>query len=173
MGAEGRWAYRDGWLWQCEPRAGSEGRSRASLFYVVGYGGRTDFGGMSHSQDTDRQQQDTQGADSDGGSGRPLSYAKVASKHLQPSSGQTSTDRSATGTPITAKVAAEVADSAELLHEEVPEREKDEAGVDKQTERRMSEEAETAAEVADSAQALDGRQVRSSRPPHPQLHTTI
>ncbi|EAQ90919.1 hypothetical protein CHGG_02854 [Chaetomium globosum CBS 148.51] len=104
------------------------------------------------------QEQGTQGADSDGGSGRPLSYAKVASKHLQPSSGQTSTDRSATGTPITAKVAAEVADSAELLHEEVPEREKDEAGVDKQTERRMSEEAETAAEVADSAQALDGRQ---------------
>ena len=103
--------------------------------------------------------QDTQGTDSDGGSDRPLSYAKVASKRLQPSSGQSPTERSATGTPIPAKVAAEVADSAELLHEEVPERERDEAGDAKRTDRRMSEEAETAADVADSAQAVDGRQV--------------
>ncbi|KAH6624934.1 hypothetical protein B0J18DRAFT_429717 [Chaetomium sp. MPI-SDFR-AT-0129] len=48
----------------------------------------------------------------------PPSYARAAPEYLEPPS-----DRSGTGTPITARVAAEVADSAELLHEEVPERE--------------------------------------------------
>lgn len=112
----------------------------------------------SQSQDTDHQgTQGTQDIGDDDGGDRPLSYAKVAINRLQPSTEQTTADRSATGTPIPAKVAAEVADSAELLHEEVPERERDEASVAKQSGRRMSEEAETAAEVAESAEALDGQ----------------
>jgi hypothetical protein len=130
------------------------------------------FGRTTHDQGTDRQEpQDTQGTDSDGGSDRPLSYAKVASERLQASSGQSPTERSGTGTPIPARVAAEVADSAELLHEEVPERERDEAAGAKRRGRRMSEEAETAADVADTAQALDGPPVRSSGPP--QLRITV
>ncbi|KAK4123742.1 hypothetical protein N657DRAFT_680884 [Parathielavia appendiculata] len=64
----------------------------------------------------------------DVGSDAPLSYAKIAAKHVQPSAEEAAVDRSTTGTPIFARVAAEVADSAELLHEEVPERRDPEAG---------------------------------------------
>jgi len=82
--------------------------------------------------------------------GANLSYAKAASKRLGPPAEQTASDRSGTSTPIFARVAAEVADSAELLHEEVPEREKTdggkpEDGVSGQANRRMSDPAETAA----------------------------
>lgn len=91
-------------------------------------------------------------------SGNPLTYAKVAAKHLQPPA-EASPNRSGTGTPTFVKVAAEVADSAELLHEEVPERERPStAGQGGQHQRRpsspMSEAAETAAEVEDSAETL-------------------
>ncbi|KAK4032602.1 hypothetical protein C8A01DRAFT_40948 [Parachaetomium inaequale] len=88
----------------------------------------------------------------------PLSYAKVAAKRLQPPAEQAAPNRSGTGTPVSARVAAEVADSAELLHEEVPEREKPEGGDGKQPGRRMSDTAETAAEVADTAEKLGSRQ---------------
>ena len=48
-------------------------------------------------------------------------YDKIAAKHLRPTPDTAAADRSVT--PIFARVAAEVADSAALLHEEVPERE--------------------------------------------------
>lgn len=54
--------------------------------------------------------------------GKPLSYAQAAANRLQSSTDAADPDRSGTGTPIFARTAAEVADSAELLHEEVPER---------------------------------------------------
>ncbi|KAK4149254.1 hypothetical protein C8A00DRAFT_38146 [Chaetomidium leptoderma] len=82
--------------------------------------------------------QDKQDTDNGG----PLSYAKAVAKHLQPSAEEASANRSGTGTPIFARVAAEVADSAELLHEEVPE--------------------QAAAEVADSAESLDDGRERQS-----------
>ena len=91
-------------------------------------------------------------------SGNPLTYAKVAAKHIQPAV-EGSPSRSGTGTPIFVKVAAEVADSAELLHEEVPERERPSiSSQDREHHERssstMSEAAETAAEVEDSAETL-------------------
>ncbi|KAK4242604.1 hypothetical protein C8A03DRAFT_29199 [Achaetomium macrosporum] len=94
---------------------------------------------------------------------RPSTFASVAAKQLQPSLEGSTDDRSGTGTPISARVAAEVADSAELLHEEVPEREKPEGGASsgKPPEQRlgsMSEPAETATEVADTAETLDNGQ---------------
>jgi hypothetical protein len=108
----------------------------------------------------------------------PPSYAKVTAKHLQPPVEAAAGDRSGTGTPIFARVAAEVADSAELLHEEVPERESPEVAAEvadsaellheEVPERKhpehhppspMSETAETAAEVADIAEALDNDEV--------------
>jgi hypothetical protein len=48
----------------------------------------------------------------------------MAAKKIEPPPGRDTPRRDGTGTPISALVAAEVADSAELLHEEVPEREK-------------------------------------------------
>lgn len=71
----------------------------------------------------------------------PPSYARATPKHLEPPS-----DRSGTGTPITARVAAEVADSAELLHEGVPEREKEQDN---------SKGPEIAAEDTNTAKTLD------------------
>jgi hypothetical protein len=103
-------------------------------------------------------------AKQDAGHDAPLSYAKAAAKRLQPPAEQAAPDRSGTGTPVSARVAAEVADSAELLHEEVPEREKPEGSGSKQAGRRMSETAETAAEVADTAEKLGNRQVCASLP---------
>lgn len=88
----------------------------------------------------------------DDASGRPM-YAKVAAKHIQPDVETAPADRSGTGTPIFAKIAAEVADSAELLHEEVPEREKP-ADVGGRTPVPVSEDT-TAAEVADTSSTLD------------------
>jgi hypothetical protein len=66
-------------------------------------------------------------------------------------------------------VAAEVADSAELLHEEVPEHEEVEhdssnSKLPEQTIGAMSEPAETAAEVADTAETLDNGQVCTRLP---------
>jgi hypothetical protein len=93
--------------------------------------------------------------------GAPPSYAKVAAKRLQEPSAEQAAARSGTGTPISARVAAEVADSAELLHEEVPEREGHEgggssgSGARRQSTSSMSEASETAAEVADTAERLD------------------
>lgn len=90
-----------------------------------------------------------------------LSYAKVAAKHLEPSAEPDATDRSGTGTPIFAKIAAEVADSAERLHEEVPEREKPQGGTGEQTGKQMPDASEKASEVADTAEKHDKRQVCS------------
>ncbi len=61
--------------------------------------------------------------DSDGNTNNVLEVVKpqTAAKHLQPTPDAAAADRSVT--PIFARVAAEVADSAALLHEEVPERE--------------------------------------------------
>src|SRR5690606_6273411 len=96
-------------------------------------------------------------------------YAKVAAKHLQEPPVEQTADRSGTGTPISARVAAEVADSAELLHEEVPEREGHEGGgpsgsrARRQSSSSMSEASETAAEVADTAERLDYAAERPDR----------
>ncbi|KAL1844057.1 hypothetical protein VTJ49DRAFT_5808 [Mycothermus thermophilus] len=51
------------------------------------------------------------------------SYAQVTAQRIQPPAGDDTPRRDGTGTPISALVAAEVADSAALLHEEVPEQE--------------------------------------------------
>ncbi|KAK4106586.1 hypothetical protein N658DRAFT_503018 [Parathielavia hyrcaniae] len=64
----------------------------------------------------------------DVGGDTPLSAAQAATQHAHSSVEQGATDRSGTGTPISARVAAEVADSAERLHEEVPQRKHAEAG---------------------------------------------
>jgi hypothetical protein len=54
----------------------------------------------------------------------PVLHAPAAATHLRTPSDAAAADRSSTGTPIFARIAAEVADSAALLHEEVPERER-------------------------------------------------
>ncbi len=61
--------------------------------------------------------------DSDGNTNNVLEVTapQIAAKHLRPMPDAAAADRSVT--PIFARVAAEVADSAALLHEEVPERE--------------------------------------------------
>ncbi|AEO69329.1 uncharacterized protein THITE_2119606 [Thermothielavioides terrestris NRRL 8126] len=69
-----------------------------------------------------RPTEDRPGADEGG----PREYAQVAAKRPQPPAEAAAAERSGTGTPISARVAAEVADSAELLHEEVAERERPE-----------------------------------------------
>lgn len=95
----------------------------------------------------------------------PVSPAKAAARRLQPPAEAAAGDRSGTGTPISARVAAEVADSAELLHEGVPEREHPKASApssdvpEHHPPSPMSETAETAAEVADIAEALDNEEV--------------
>lgn len=99
-----------------------------------------------------------------GNSTEPLTYAKVAARHFQPSTEAEAHGRSGTGTPISARVAGEVADSAALLHEGVPARETAGPSASAREQRRrssgaMSEEATTAAEVADTAEGLDKDQV--------------
>ncbi|KAL2128008.1 hypothetical protein VTI74DRAFT_9854 [Chaetomium olivicolor] len=103
------------------------------------------------------------GRQQDTGKGAPMSYAKVTAKRLQTPEEASASDRSGTGTPIFARIAAEVADSAELLHEEVPDREKPAAAASstkaqEPTSGLMSNTAETAAEVADTAEMLDNSQ---------------
>ncbi|KAL2015589.1 hypothetical protein VTK56DRAFT_5201 [Thermocarpiscus australiensis] len=100
---------------------------------------------------------DRQGTDDKTG---VVTSARLAAKQLQPSIDAAAGSRSGTGTPIFARTAAEVADSAALLHEEVPDRESaapaaPSAGIRAQKPSQMSEEAETAAEVADTAEKLD------------------
>ncbi|KAL2261927.1 hypothetical protein VTK26DRAFT_2992 [Humicola hyalothermophila] len=103
--------------------------------------------------------QPKQAQEATGGDAAPLTDGKAAAKRVQ-APAEATPSRSGTGTPIFAKVAAEVADSAKLLHEDVPEREG--PGTGKQSHdasgrrsSQMSEAAETAAEVADTAAALD------------------
>ncbi|KAJ4304436.1 hypothetical protein N0V88_002049 [Collariella sp. IMI 366227] len=119
-------------------------------------------GNTNHVLEVKPQEEDAEKPQDTGEDSSP-SYAKVAAKRLQPSGEAAGSDRSGTGTPISARVAAEVADSAELLHEEVPDREKP-AGVAQSSKAQepasdsMSETAETAAEVADTAERLDSSQ---------------
>ncbi|KAK4247762.1 hypothetical protein C7999DRAFT_31839 [Corynascus novoguineensis] len=109
----------------------------------------------SHNQaHNEKGARDGQGPSSNG----RLSYAKVAAKHLETSAEQDANDRSGTGTPIFAKIAAEVADSAELLHEEVPERERPQGGTGEQTAKQMPDASEKASKVADAAEKHDKRQ---------------
>ena len=85
--------------------------------------------------------------------------------------------RSGTETPIFARTAAEVADSAALLNEEEPEDDMPDEEAGRIGFRRLSgtpisEVANTAAEVADSAQGLDNPEVRIQLTParHSQLN---
>lgn len=89
---------------------------------------------------------------------------KAVPKRLQAVIETEAGNRSGTGTPIFARTAAEVADSAALLHEEVPRRETPRidpwsSNARKGTPTPLSEDAETAAEVADTAEALDNDEV--------------
>lgn len=110
-----------------------------------------------HGRDHENPQdgQESPGAD------RPLSYAKVAAKQFELPAEEVSTDHSGTGTPIFARVAAEVADSAELLHEEVPEREKPEGNHNRgeEAEERKPDAAEVAPEVPEESKKSERRQV--------------
>jgi hypothetical protein len=87
-----------------------------------------------------------------------LSYAKVAAKNIQPFVREAATDRSGTGTPTFAKVAAEVADSAELLHEEVPDREKPK-GISAGSETGEKAGGPSAAEGTSAAKPIERREV--------------
>lgn len=91
------------------------------------------------------------------GQSAPPSFAQVAARNLEPPTKETATDRSGAGTPITARVAAEVADSAELLHEEVPEREGPKDGAASTDVRK-----ETVPWAAGGAKAPNPRQVCAS-----------
>lgn len=94
------------------------------------------------------------------GQSAPPSFAQVAARHLERPAEETATDRSGAGTPISARVAAEVADSAELLHEEVPERERPRGGASNTDVRK-----ETVPWTAGGAKAPDTRQVCASFAP--------
>jgi hypothetical protein len=103
-------------------------------------------------------QQASESQPRDAGDNAPLSYAKAAAKNIQPSVGEAATDRSGTGTPIFARVAAEVADSAELLHEEVPDREKPE-DVSASSETGTKAGSPSAGERTGAAEPIERREV--------------
>ncbi|GAB1320563.1 hypothetical protein MFIFM68171_10773 [Madurella fahalii] len=85
---------------------------------------------------------------------------KPLPKHLQPAINAEVDHRSGTSTPDFVRTAAEVAESAALLHEEVPRRQTPRvdswsSNARKGTPTPLSEDAETAAEVAGTAETLD------------------
>ena len=159
-------------------RQDAEATGSASYAKVVATGDRSGTGTPKEQVEDEGPAKDEAGTRQDAEATGSPSYAKVTAKHLQPPVEAAAGDRSGTGTPIFARVAAEVADSAELLHEEVPERESPEVAAEvadsaellheEVPEREhpehhppspMSEAAETAAEVADIAEALDNDEV--------------
>ncbi|KAK3996022.1 hypothetical protein QBC44DRAFT_5492 [Cladorrhinum sp. PSN332] len=90
----------------------------------------------------------------------PAGPAKPVLDHLLHIKDAETPSRSSTGTPIFARIAAEVADSAALLNEDVPDRETlafeaKGSGVREKAPTPMGESAQTAADVADTAEALD------------------
>ncbi|KXX79451.1 hypothetical protein MMYC01_203729 [Madurella mycetomatis] len=109
----------------------------------------------------EQQPRGRQDTGNDAGLQRP---SNLLPKHLQPTTDVETGRGSGSSTPIFARTAAEVADSAALLHEEVPRRQTSRVDSWSSDARKgiptpLSEDVETGAEVADTAEATDNDEV--------------